>query len=370
MANAEETIDPNDLDSIDALLDEAEFNMEEELEDAVPDESPEPTSDVEDSTELEEQNSAADEEPELAVEEAPEPEPDILEDLAGDEVIEPEIETPVATQKPVAQVAEDSKKEDEELEKTLAKRAAASQKKSNELTVEEMDKLKKLIIIFGSTSVALLVVAIGIGMWGALSASSAGISSENQTLFESIKVNTDLNAEMARTNTEAADSLEKKIDAINFQIEQLAVDLADVGKKAAQNASQQSTIDPLGLANSAPNTPPVAEQKIVKPAPVVTPARVSEVNVKVNSELTKKVSSVNYKLIKAQRTIDELTKRLKVLQTQQQTMLQSVKSVEKEMLTQRAEAMKAKKAEQEKSKAYQYGQPELYGDPNNAGSYP
>ncbi len=383
MANPEDTIDPNDLDSIDALLDEAEWNVDEDLEDAVPDVEeaadttaddldsidPEPEDVAEEVTEAptEEVTEEVTEPPTEAVTEAPtEPPTEAPTEPSTEAVDEPDTSLPAADT-PEKKLQETKKepedKPDDEFEKKLAQRAAAQPKQSNELTVKEMDTLKKLIIIFGSISIVLLLTAIGIATWGALSASSAGISEENQTLFESIKVSSDLNAEIAKANTEAADSLEKKVDAINFQIEQLAVDIAGLSKYTpAAGASKQEVIDPLGLNKEAPKQVAAVQT----PAPVAAPVQPQKVNVEVNSEITKKVSSVNYKLIKAQKTINQLSKRLKAVQTQQQQMLKSVKTVEKEMLAEKAEKLKAQR-EAEKNKghgAYQYG------PTDGQGSYP
>jgi len=407
VANPEDTIDPNDLDSIDALLDEAEWNVDEDLEDAVPDIE---DSDSDNAVEEASNETPADEEPSVdefdldsidsELENSQEVEPEeVTEEVTEaptEEVTEPPVEE--VTQAPVEDMAEapaedlpesvtslssagvtenklqEKKQEpevepDDEFERKLAQRQSAQSKQSNDLTVEEMDTLKKLIIIFGSISIVLLLTAIGIATWGALSASSAGISEENQTLFESIKVSSDLNAEIAKANTEAADSLEKKVDAINFQIEQLAVDIAGLSKHApAVEVAKQGVIDPLGLNKEAPKQ--VAE--VQTPAPIATPVQPQKVNVEINSEITKKVSSVNYKLIKAQKTINELSKRLKAVQTQQQQMLKSVKTVEKEMLAEKSEKLKAQK-QAEKNKghgAYQYGPNDGFYDQGGQGSYP
>lgn len=408
MANSEDTIDPNDLDSIDALLDEAEWNTDD-LEDATsdlpdvaeeqseepateaPEQAEESASVADDSDDLEnldetddtsesaEQDQVEDalseleDLPDEATETEQEAEPEAEEEQANDDppaeedkvdTSLPEAGKPKSNTQQLQDTEPEASEKDDQLEKKLEQRKKSQKHNTNELTVAEMDTLKKLIIIFGSISIVLLLTAIGIATWGALSASSAGISEENQTLIESIKVNSDLSNEIAKANTEAADSLEKKIDAVNFQIEQLAVDLTDLANSAPSVPSKQPKIDPLGLNQMEQKTKPAPVQKVEAP---------QQVAVKINSEITKKVSSVNYKLIKAQKTINELSQRLKALQSHQQKMLKSVKTVEKEMLQQKAEKLKAQKAAEKKQNsrdAYQYGPNDVFYDQGGSGSYP
>lgn len=401
MANPEDTIDPNDLDSIDALLDEAEWNADGDLDDVAPSE-PEATPEVEtpesapDEFDLDpidaEIDNLREEVTQAPAEEAPAAaeidevaEPDLPEDpLPEIAEVAPIPDAAPSTPKAANIVeekpqpaAQTNKEDDEALEKRLAERQkAGSKNKTNELTVEEMDALKKLIIIFGSVSIVLLLTAIGIATWGALASSSAGISEENQTLIESIKVSSDLNAEAAKASTEAADSMEKKIDAINFQIEQLAADIADMSKNppaaTTNHATAHDVIDPLGL-NTHAAKPDTSHAAAPVQAPVA--AAPAQVDVKINSEISEKVNSVNYKLIKAQKTMNELATRLKALQSQQQQMLQSVKSVEKEMLAAKAEKFKKQQEVAEKAKqqnnAYQYGpNNDVFYDQGKVDSYP
>lgn len=430
MANPDDIIDPNDLDSIDALLDEAGWSVDEDLdapESAEPLEENATSNEVvaeEDSVEealvdefdLDSIQAEADiasdviqedvaEELADAIEEATEA-PMVETDNAQSDTSLPDVETLTEEQEtstgllddamaaaPVAPVqsavAEEKKiqaspsTDEDELEKRLMERQKNQTPKNDELTVEQMDTLKKLIIIFGSISIVLLLTGIGLTTWAALSASSAGISEENQTLFESIKVNSDLNSELSRANNEVMSGLEKKIDAINFQIEQLAVDLADASKKAevaqvpvhATNVGHdahgtQVVIDPLGLSTHKTDVKHAAPAVVPVAAPVVP----AQVDVKVNAEITKTMSSMNYKLIKAQKNIDDLMTRLKAVQAEQKKLLESVKTVEKEVLTEKAEKLRAQKAVEQKThdqqNRYQYQSGDVFHDQGSHDSYP
>lgn len=433
MANPDDTIDPNDLDSIDALLDEAEWNMDDDLDKAdaapiapqgeslTPEVSEAPTALEEESFDLESidaeieaaQNAqtAVEPEPERVTEAAPE--------LTEPEAVAPVVEDSVDLLDAVEEVApavvssvNDAPKnqqnlqastqlapEVDEIEKQLAERKIVQKNSANELTAEEMDSLKKLIIIFGSVSIVLILTAIGLTTWSAIAASHAGISEENQTLLESMKVGTELNSEITRANSDSLSTLEKKVDAINFQIEQLAVDLASASKKVAQVSTA-----PVAMTHTAPvavnthdthavndhatthdthntnthtTTTHTTAPIVATPAPVAMP---SQADAKMTAEITEKVSSVNYKLIKAQKTIDDLTSRIRALQAQQKLLIDSVKIVEKEILTERAEKLKkqqeakeaAEKAKQtQQNNAYQYGAPtDVFYDQGVKDSFP
>lgn len=413
MANPNDTIDPNDLDSIDALLDEADWSADE-LEDVTAEKEPEEAAsepelpadedqtdneDLDDfdldsidaeiekaQAEQQESEPENDRSEEEAVTEPPvveqetvqpqqEPEPELtqeLEEVTPTQVGEPKKvqESKPPPEKEQREAAQDND-EDAAYLKKLEERKANNPKKSSELTAEEMDTLKKLIIIFGSISIVLLLTAIGIATWGALASSSAGISEENQTLIESIKVSSDLSAEVGRANSEAAESLEKKLDAINHQLELLAGDLANISSAPDEStAHNKNAIDPLGLHK---NDKAQAEVAKAETKPKAQPQQVS---VQVNSEITKKVSSVNYKLIKAQKTINELNSRLKSLQSHHQKLLHSVKTVEKEVLAEKSERLRKQKEQEEKAKkakergAYQYGPNDVFFDQGNVDGYP
>ena len=86
-----------------------------------------------------------------------------------------------------------------------------------------------------------------------------------------------------------------------------------------------------------------------------------------------RITAVNSKMVKVQRRIDEVNERVKGIQTQYKALMQSVKTVEKQMVM----AQIAKSVEAEKSKAetstnrYQYKAPDgMFYDQSVTDSYP
>ena len=355
MATTDETFDPNDLDSIDALLDEAELEASPDDLDGLDDEFP-----------------AEDVSAEAVVDSNAEksmPEEDLLDsldDLVADD--EPEV---VAVSEPM--VKESAKKEvisDSDTDDFFAKRAAAQSAQNTNMAAKDMDSIKKLIIIFGSVLSVLALTGIGIGVWGALSASSAGMSEETQTLIESIKVTSEQNGSAVEATEKTSKSLEKKLDAINFQLEQLTADMAKLDSAAEKT---EENVDPLGVNSQQPthNTKDNGQSKagnhLVANAHAM-PAMSAE-----NPELMKKMDSVNSKLIKAQRRIDEVNGRVKKIQNHYQALVHSVKTVEKQvLLEQAAEAEKAALAkEASNTSRYQYSVPDGgFYDQSVSDSYP
>jgi len=373
VASADETFDPNDLESIDALLDEAEL---EAVSDDVDDELPvEETSLEEAATDTNEEQSMPEAESDDLL--------DSLDDLVADanpevmaeseaEVVavsEPIIEEPIkkevaskTVQKPEAEAVSDT-------DDFLAKRATAQAAQNTNMAAEDMDSIKKLIIIFGSVLSVLAITGIGIGVWGALSASSAGMSEDTQSLIESIKVTSEQNGSSIVSADKTAKSVEKKLDAINFQLEQLAADMA----KLDSGSKPEEIIDPLGLNSDKPthdvkNNGSAKANTNTKVDKHAMPAMSAE-----NPELMKKMDSVNSKLIKAQRRIDEVNGRVKKIQNQYQALVHSVKTVEKQvLLEQAAEAEKAALAKKTENKnRYQYSAPDGgFYDQSVSDSYP
>jgi len=372
VATTDETFDPNDLESIDALLDEAELEAVSDLpSDADMDEPEEKPSTSPGSEEslvdddlldsIDDLVANTDQEPEVVAVSEPvsEVKQTVEQDVGVDSLpdVAPVINAPV-----------DSVSDTDDF---LSKRASAQASKNSNMAAEDMDSIKKLIIIFGSILSVLVLVGIGIGVWGALAASSAGVDEETQTLIESIKVSTEQSGLASESAEKTAKSVEKKLDAINFQLEQLTADIGQLDGKAI--AEKVEVLDPLGLeanktpvqvnAQANPTTPSVPQQPEVNHA----------VPLPQNNELMDKVSSVNKKIISAQRRIDEVNNRVKKIQAQYASLIHSVKTVEKQVLIEQAE--KAEKAELEKQEQntnrYKYNAPDGgFYDQSVTDSYP
>ncbi|BBP45495.1 hypothetical protein THMIRHAS_08680 [Thiosulfatimonas sediminis] len=384
MADPDDIIDPNDLDSIDALLDEAEFDLGEELEAVEPEPVvlPPEVAVADDIEQVPEVDDGLVEESELAVdmpiEQAAKVEESMLEEVAvaavagaaAASLLKPEAQQPTQRNEPPAETPI----EKDPIEKILDDRQ--QNKNKSEITVEQMDSLKKIIIIFGSTSIVLILTAIGIGVWGAISASHAGISEETQTMLESMKVNGDTTNAGVKEMRTSLESVEKKLDAINFQVEQLATDLITL---QGQPAKPQEMIDPLGLHKPAEHNPvehnPPA---VVQTPPIAAPATIT--TVVADPQILKKMDSINYRLIKAQQAMDAMSSQIKNIQQTQQEVVHGVKSVEKQQLLEMkeradlaAEKAEAEKAQQHKSKAnpYSYQTPDgMFYDQRVQDSYP
>ncbi|WP_157753509.1 hypothetical protein [Thiomicrorhabdus chilensis] len=355
MASVDETFDPNDLDSIDALLDEAEQEVSEGLgEDALPDEKEQKVDVVDeqiDEPELEaETKSVADDEP--------------LIDL--DDVVDEPARPSVAEEAPVKRVQDSDPDPDD----FLSKRSAAKKQSKNGLSAAEMDAIKKLIIIFGSTLIVLALIAISIGIWGAISASS-GLDDETHTMIEDIKAGTERNTLANSSSSKTMQSIEKKMDALSFQIEQLTADITALDKPASV-PSVAGTTNSGNVPGGANNTAAPQAQKPVQPVAAQV-APVVQAPVATNPVVTDKLNSIYSKMSRAQKRIDEVNKRVKQLQGQYSKVLHSIKLVEKQMIDQQVKAPKAEDKAKPAAKApgYQYSAPygEMY-DQANPDSYP
>ncbi len=355
MATSDETIDPNDLDSIDALLDEAELDVVEKNDTS----TSEAEKDAIDSL-LDDVKSDS--------ETLPLSEPEKEEPLFSEQE-----ETPV--EEPVQKSVSEVEKKQPDVKKTVSDHEKPSLKKAplkTEMTVEEMDSIKKLIIIFGAVLTVLALIGIGIGVWSALAAKSSALDEETLTLIESIQVNTERVAVNAENSNQSIKTLEKKLDALNFQLEGVTTDLLEA-QSTAPSDQKKAIIDPLGLNESSTHIVSTA-----KPTPVEvnTDAKLVQQVALADSESLKLATSVNKKMISAQRRIDEVNRRVKDIQSKHKALLLSIKSLEKQMLLQQKKlASKERVATELKQKQthnpYQYSAPDdSYYDQSVGDSYP
>ncbi len=364
MATSDDAFDPNDLDSIDALLDEAE------LEAAVDDSADNLTEDV-----PVDAASVIDEAPlEDGLDDA-DGLLDALDEAEGSMDSPPVSKTESSTEPYVERASVDDIADKDDI---LSKRATAQTKQHPQMAAKDMDSIKKLIIIFSSTLIVLVLTGIGIGVWSALAASSAGVDDETITLIESIKVNSEQGVASLSENTKSVQLLEKKLDALNFQLEQLVTDLATaVSTKVATPKTE--ILDPLGLGRSSvvandPGT--ISKMTNAATTPGADTHVATVISTQVDPAVLLKVTAVNAKMIKAQRRIDEVNSRVKSIQKQYQVLLKSVKMVEKQIvLEQLAEVEKVEKAKKEKAvkdaNPYQYTAPDgMFYDQSVKDSYP
>lgn len=380
MAESNDTIDPNDLDSIDALLDEAELDAVEE--DAQPETAELP--DIPEDEQLDNlpEEDAPEPEPEL---ELPQPSGGIMDNFPSPDAedtpqkaAEPELEPlldDAEAQKPkppketpAAPLTEDGA--EQFMQKRAAKKAQLNQdpQNKNTLTVAEMDAIKKLIITFSSIIIALVVVAIATGVWAAL-ATSPALDEEAKTLLGDIRDGSTQSMIKSASSEEIVKKVETKLDALSFQIEELNRDLL------------QMTPDQLAAAPAKPAAPAdKAEVKLdLKPTetavkaqatPPVSPATMQVTGM--DPELVKKMDTVNSRMLSTQRRVNEINNRVKSLQSEYKSILRTVMKVEKELLAekvkvdaetkkelaqQEADRQRQEQRARERARAYEYSAP-------------
>ncbi|BBN60010.1 hypothetical protein [Hydrogenovibrio marinus] len=347
MAQVNNTVDPNDLDSIDALLDEAE------LESVAEEPKPEQEASATPAVEGGELPDAEDVPEDWAVEETAEEDPTagLLDELDGDldvsgiqaeETVAPapepvlEPEAPVEPPEP-APVSEPPQVDtlsaiqgkdapnamEHKAEDILEKRAQAAQaqKANNAIKGPDMDAIKKLIITFSSIIIFLVVVTIGVGIWAALS-SGNDLSKETMDKINGIEANSMQSLMHTNASEKTLKTLDKKLDAISFQLEQLN---GDIAKIETGTGSLQKTADTKDSHEKA--------QAAVKPA---EPAATAQ-EPKVAPELAAKLDRVGAQMTSAQRRIYEINQRVKKLQSDYKLLLKSIKSVEKQLVSEKVE---------------------------------
>ena len=368
MATEDETFDPNDLDSIDALLDEAELEVAENIaEDPIP----EPDSlnlDDMDLSELTDDLAGSEVEEDVLPDPVTEvPEENLLEDVLEDVVVPPVVEKP---QQPAKSMVEP----EEEFVSKRAKSAKSNKTSPNELSVADMDSIKKLVIIFGSVLIVLVLTAIGMGVWSALAA-SGGLDEETQGIIEDIQANTVTNTMSNTANTKVMESVEKKLDALSFQLEQLTADIATLEDAAkSTTAPVVPIITPILDAHGKP----VADTHKTNTAitPVVAHAVTPQAAPVTDQVVLEKLSVVSSKMVKAQSRIDEVNRRVKDIQSQYGKLMHSVKVVEKQLVDQQAKSLKEEKESAQSNQGrtpstYQYNSSNaMHYDQANPDSYP
>ncbi|MCF6298365.1 MAG: hypothetical protein L3J01_00640 [Thiomicrorhabdus sp.] len=355
MAASDETIDPNDLDSIDALLDEAELEVAEKKETTESEDQDAIDSLLDDITLPEPVEGAEPKESEEDLLPEPEPEEGNTNGLAQGAPVEVDKKSEPAIKKAVSE------------EKISPVKPSVTQPNpTQEMTAEDMDSIKKLIIIFGSALVVLALVGIGIGVWSVLAAKGAALDDETKTLIESTQVNAERMAANSMDTSESIQTLEKKIDALNFQLEELSTDLLALQTTAPGSLVKKTeVIDPLGLNTHSSTVSKTTQSSVTTP---VEHARQPDI------ETAKLASLVNKKMISAQRRIDEVNRRVKDIQSKHKALLLSIKNLEKQLvLQQKKVAAKEQEAKVKKQpyNPYQYSAPDAtYYDQSVGDSYP
>ncbi|MBE0494535.1 MAG: hypothetical protein IBX48_09375 [Thiomicrospira sp.] len=329
MAEPDKTIDPNDLDSIDSLLDEAEFEQRPTGDNA-PDEEEDLLAALSDEPEQESFGQNADDTSLDADDELDR----MFETPLNERAVEPELTRPdpaIRTGDAEGYSARrDFQTEDDDF---LARRA--SKNNGNELTVAEMDSLKSMIIGFGSALIVLALIGIGIATWGALS--TGGNDADTVKMIEEIRGEAEVGRIASQSNENILRDLNRKLDALSFQIEQANGDIV------ALSQGKQPAI------TNAPGLPINLAQPQEADVPVETPQQVKDTRASAGlnvdmSKFEEKLDTVNRNVTVAQRRVVEINNRVKSLQQQYGSIVETIKLVERNMLE---KELKAKAAEQE-----------------------
>lgn len=363
MASTDETFDPNDLDSIDALLDEAE----QEVVDSMGGETlTDVATDTLDSASVDDQLADL---LDIDMPAAPAPAAQTNAVKPEEQALpqeKPKPETPLAAEVASAPEAQAQPAMTAEPEEHYVPRSSQTRKPTKEISAAEMDSIKKLIVIFGSTLVVLMLAGIGIGIWAAI-AGSAGLDEETRTQIEEIKMGTESNTLALSKSSQGMGEVEKKMDALSYQLEQLTADIAALEQKALQNAVPVAAVVEAKV-------PPVQTQQAVGAVvpPVIAPVAPAAPALN-DMAMTEKLNSVHMAMVKAQKRLDEVNKRVKALQDQYGKLLHGVKSVEKQVIGQQVQAKKeaAPEKPQPQANTYQYSAPDpMMYDQANPDSYP
>ncbi|MBN2647051.1 MAG: hypothetical protein JXR44_04635 [Thiotrichales bacterium] len=358
MASPNDVIDPNDLDSIDALLDEAEKGAGLDLQSFSNDFESAPrkpaveassspsvpgvqkgTQPNPGSVETEIEASRFDENARLADLESLDVDPlertmalsesmpldnkpPSKQALAAAKIDDPFDQITQISQNTNAQASEDlaveQENSDDAFTALLNERTLKNQSARKAASGAEMDAIKKVIILFGTVLIGLMLIAIGVGIWAALSSQPAANNEESLSSLQSLQAASEQSLALGNGLQTQLQAVEKKLDALNFQLEQLSTDLAE--------RSKASVVSPVASAPIALTSSKTESAKAVSMTPVASS------NTDQNSQWLKKIDGLGYRLTKTQTTVDQMRQQLVQLTAQQLQLLQSVKEVEKQQL--------------------------------------
>ncbi len=326
--NSAGSVDAGDLDGIDALLDEAELE-------SLPDDLVTDDFEMTDFPELD--NEASTNQPDETEVLLDDLESDLEDFTQKKEAPEVKLTSESSVEEIDAKPNTSQQSEDEQPESKGFLQKTSKSTATNELTVAEMDALKKLIMTFGSVLIVLVLVAISMGLWVAL-ASGKGLDEESVQMLEDIKVGSEEHALKAVDLDKHLQDIEKKIDSLTFQIGLLTTDLSEMGIKSAPPTG---SIQAINLASEMEASKPKLD-RIGRSTVAVQ---------QVDPEFIKRLTQVNSRIVTSQKRIAEVNRRVKDLQNQHKTLLRSMKNIEKEMAKQRLEtAKKLAKERQEQQK--------------------
>lgn len=377
MAEAKDDIDLNELDSIDALLEEAEQALDE-AEPDVADDAPEPAvSEAPNEAEVVPEEDLAPEE-NLAPqpEPAPTPEPETAAQVeAVSETSEAPVEAgdpsePPPPPQPVSQKAQMNDDDEPPLPAEM-KQPGRKKNNSSELTDADMDKLKKLILAFGISLIVMVVIGWGLSVWAAIAASTAHLDEETMTMLEEIKTGVEHVAVKSEKQDKTLMAVERKIDALSFQLEQLNGDLGKLEELLAKGGGQSVMSAATPTVTAHPQTKDMPSHTSATKHAASAPDAPTKAVATLDPEVKKTLSSINSRLIRTQKKVEQVYNRLVKLQTQYRAMLAALKKVEKGLVVKKTDAVQ-KKASTPKQPYYQYRAPngDYPFDPVHVDSYP
>jgi hypothetical protein len=329
-----------DLDSLDALLDAAEIEAVSHEQDAPTEpsaqEAPAVIADPEEedpwASALAEQAAAPEatvaptSAPTVAPTLPPTPEPTLASTVAPTSA--PEVHTPAV---PAAHA----------VDKHDAPALSSNHKQPNKIetgTDAEMDSIKKLVIIFSSVIIVLLLAAIGIGLGGLLSAPSP-----DPKIIETVDgIKNDVGQAYLITEDSG-----KQLKKMGTQLSDVATQLAEIAEavetlKKAPVVAHAAPAAPVGKAMSASerkaamreeiqaNAAADGEQTTEAEAPVVEKVEKSANSAQVKA-LAVDILDVKKRLVATQKLLEQINKQSEALQLQSLTLTEAVKAVEVEV---------------------------------------
>lgn len=258
----------------------------------------------------------------------------------------PEPSTEAPTLEPTASFAEatvaaeslrnDSFVDDDERISSLRAKRNKNANKEEAWTEEEMDSVKKLVIIFGSIMIVLMLAAIGVSVGGLMSSGKADpqlvetIEAIKSDVSQAYLVTEDGNKQMKKMASqleEAAAQLAELADQLD-SMKSKSVSVASKDSKTMSAAEKKAALrDAAPTEQQAENEAQEGEEQ----APVEKVANATQVNA-----LSADIKDVKKRLVETQKLLEDVHKQAEALTQQNQSITETVKSVDQEMKSQAA----------------------------------
>jgi predicted transcriptional regulator len=223
--------------------------------------------------------------------------------------------------------------------KSAQDKKKATDSKQDAWTEQEMDGIKKLVIIFGSTILVLSLAAVGIAVGGLFKASKT--DPEVITALEETKIGVEETYKIAENNNREIKELAQRMTEIITQLSDTEAVMNDI--KAINEEQLQAASAPavsmsakkaaLAAANASAGESTTADTTPAKPAPMPAPTQMMTAsgNDPQVMGLSADMKDIKRRLASTQKALDNLQKQSTGLQQQSQQLVEMVKSVETEV---------------------------------------